>query len=230
MLAGRVEFNNENGTRLVADYTPASAGRPVLVLMHGLGAGRGEWRGWTSSLSAHGYGVFAFDARGHGESGGPNFKTFQSAAAWRALAGDFLAAKAFLYRGGVTKGSVIFGGASVGANLALIAAAKAKDVPLVVMLSPGYAYAGVGLEGVVEKFDRPIVYAAAVDDAYAYKTLGWLEARIKNKKSVLIHAASGHGAGMLSGAANQKFIRELLPALDALTTSSAWSSERPASP
>ena len=110
LAPGVVEFANEMGTVLKADYAPAQAGRPVLVLMHGLGAGRGEWKPWTSSLTARGYGVFAFDARGHGESGGADFKTFQSAAAWRAVAGDFHAAKDFLYRGGVARGRLVFGG------------------------------------------------------------------------------------------------------------------------
>lgn len=87
----RVEFKSQDGTPLVGTYYAAAVNpAPVAVLMHGLGGGKEDWmkRGlveWLRNRGAPNPGetaglyppmpdglslaVFAFDYRGHGESG-----------------------------------------------------------------------------------------------------------------------------------------------------------------
>jgi dienelactone hydrolase len=87
----RVEFKSGDGTLLVGTYYPAKSGpAPVIVLFHWLGGGKEDWqdRGLVEWLRHRGlpnpgapaglypempeglsFAVFAFDYRGHGESG-----------------------------------------------------------------------------------------------------------------------------------------------------------------
>ncbi len=62
-----VELVTEDGVRLAAWYTPPRNGA-VILLAHGYGDNRPEWV--YEILAKTGYGVLAWDARAHGESGG----------------------------------------------------------------------------------------------------------------------------------------------------------------
>jgi len=59
------------GTLFLPGGTPPPGGWPALLLLHGLGATRASMAPIaTGSFVPHGYAVLAYDARGHGESGG----------------------------------------------------------------------------------------------------------------------------------------------------------------
>ncbi|MGE5464274.1 MAG: alpha/beta hydrolase [Syntrophothermus sp.] len=62
-----VDLVTEDGIRLAAWYTPPRNGA-VILLAHGYGDNRPEWV--YEMLARKGYGVLAWDARAHGESGG----------------------------------------------------------------------------------------------------------------------------------------------------------------
>ncbi len=62
-----VDLVTEDGIRLSAWYTPTKKGA-VILLAHGYGDNRPEWV--YEMLAKRGYGVLAWDARAHGESGG----------------------------------------------------------------------------------------------------------------------------------------------------------------
>lgn len=64
-----VGLETEDGVEIAAWYVPSRNGAAVVVL-HGAGATRSAVLDEMRVLAAHGYGVLAFDARGHGESGG----------------------------------------------------------------------------------------------------------------------------------------------------------------
>src|SRR5688572_4368194 len=63
----RVDLYTEDGLRLTAWYTPPRNG-VVILLAHGYGDNRPEWI--HAMLVKKGFGVLAWDARAHGESGG----------------------------------------------------------------------------------------------------------------------------------------------------------------
>jgi len=62
-----VDLITEDGIHLAAWYTPPRNGA-VILLAHGYGDNRPEWI--HEMLAKRGYGVLAWDARAHGESGG----------------------------------------------------------------------------------------------------------------------------------------------------------------
>lgn len=64
-----VEFTSEDGVVLRGWYLPSSNGAGV-VLSHGSGSNRSAVLEHAALLARHGYGVLAYDARGHGESEG----------------------------------------------------------------------------------------------------------------------------------------------------------------
>jgi fermentation-respiration switch protein FrsA (DUF1100 family) len=63
----RVDLYTEDGLRLTGWYTPPENG-VVILLAHGYGDNRPEWI--HAMLTKKGFGVLAWDARAHGESGG----------------------------------------------------------------------------------------------------------------------------------------------------------------
>jgi uncharacterized protein len=64
-----VSFKAADGVRLRGWYVPARNGVGV-ILMHGSGGNRSGTALHARMLARHGYGVLAFDQRGHGDSGG----------------------------------------------------------------------------------------------------------------------------------------------------------------
>jgi fermentation-respiration switch protein FrsA (DUF1100 family) len=63
----KIELLTSDGVRLAAWYTPPQNGALILVA-HGYGDRRSE--DFYSLFASHGYGVLAWDSRGHGASGG----------------------------------------------------------------------------------------------------------------------------------------------------------------
>ncbi|MFA6030952.1 MAG: alpha/beta fold hydrolase [Elusimicrobiota bacterium] len=216
-----VSFQTGDGLRIEADYLPARGGKPVLVLLHGVGASRREWDPFVGELAKKGFGALQVDARGHGGSGGPRSEAFRSEADWRALGADLDAALLWLKGRGVPEARVAFMGASIGANHALLAAARHPGTPFAVLLSPGLDYRGVRVEEAYRRFERPLFVAAAPEDAYAMGSCRTLAAGDggKPRAARFVAGGSGHGAGLLSGEVNRPLVEELL----------RWLSERAAS-
>ena len=63
-----IDLLTKDEVRLSAWYTPPRKGNTVILLAHGYGDNRPEWV--HALLARKGYGVLAWDARAHGESGG----------------------------------------------------------------------------------------------------------------------------------------------------------------
>ncbi len=62
-------FVTQDGVPLAGWYKPPANGA-VILLLHGAGGSREDVRPYAELLARHGYGVLAFDQRGHGSSGG----------------------------------------------------------------------------------------------------------------------------------------------------------------
>jgi len=176
----------------------------VAILIHGVGAGHGEWSDFEPRLWKLGMGTLAIDLRGHGESDhGPSGNRVWSQFSdidWVAAKNDILAAVNFLRRRGFSKNRIGLIGGSIGANLAS-RAAVGLHLPWAVLLSPGGQYRGVRLE--IESGPHFCV-AASPQDGYAFQTgLALLE----EPNVVFLQATSGHGAQML---AHPEFVDSLL--------------------
>lgn len=179
------------GRKLAATWRAPRRGMPVLILAHGVGAGRGEWEKFASRLSSRGFGSLAVDLRGHGGSAAmpDEWKSFDASGEWPRLVDDLLAAAAWVETKGVEPELVDFAGASIGANLAAAADAR-RPGRFLLLLSPGIDYRGVRLT--LRRGAKTLAVAARAD-AYAFDAVTEL-----GKHGVArLEAPGGHGAGTL---------------------------------
>jgi uncharacterized protein len=124
-----VSFRSSDGVRLVGWYVPARNGATV-ILLHGSHGTRADTLAHLRMLVAEGYGVLAYDARGHGQSAGDT-----NALGWRG-AEDLAGAASFLERQpGLDRRRIAALGLSMGAEEALRAAAT--GVPLGAIVADG---------------------------------------------------------------------------------------------
>jgi alpha-beta hydrolase superfamily lysophospholipase len=216
--AGTVAFSASDGVLLKASWTPSNV--KVFLVMHGLGAGRGEWDAFARAAARRGWGTLAFDARGHGDSGGGSYADFKTADSWAAILADFDGALAWLEANGVARDRIVLGGASVGANLALHAALRHSEVPSLMLLSPGWVYAGIPLHPALARAGRKTIVAAAPSDGYAYESSGRAIVLAPEPKPVFLEGTAGHGVGMFSGEAGAAFLEAVLDFFAANPTSS----------
>jgi uncharacterized protein len=130
-LAGArdVSFHTRDGMRLDGWYVPGRE-RTAVIVAHGSHGSRADTLVHVRMLARAGYGVLAFDARGHGSSAGDT-----NALGWHGSA-DVAAAVAFLRsRPEVDPGSIALLGLSMGAEEGLRAAAD--GVPLSAVVADG---------------------------------------------------------------------------------------------
>jgi pimeloyl-ACP methyl ester carboxylesterase len=155
---------------------------------------RGDWRELAPQLSALGYATLAIDLRGHGKSGGE--------LAWNRMADDVRLALEYLKScPDIDPGRIALLGASLGANLALNAAADDPTVRGAALLSPGLDYFGVRTRAALESYgDRPLFIAASEDDEYAARSSQELAELAAGETRFELYRSAGHGAGMLQGA------------------------------
>jgi alpha-beta hydrolase superfamily lysophospholipase len=193
--AGRaVTLSAADGTSLSALLYEASARpAPGVVLVHMLGRSKDEWASFAERLQDAGVTVLALDLRGHGSSGG-------NGSLFAAMVGDVRTGAAWLgARPNVRPGAMALIGASLGANLAALAAAEMPAVRGVGLVSPSLDYRGVRLDSAVMKrlSDRALWMAASTEDPYALRTVKDLSASAANVEQRLSRTRA-HGTGLLA--------------------------------
>jgi acylglycerol lipase len=193
--AGRiVNFPSTDSTPL-SGMLYESATRPTgaVVLVHMLGRSKDEWVSIADRLQAAGVTALAVDLRGHGRSGGNGSEL-------PAMVGDVQAAVSYLSGlAGVRPGAIAVVGASLGANLAALAASESAAVRAVALISPSLDYRGLRLDSSTMKKigERPVWMAASTEDAYALRTVKELAA---GRPLLQQHLSSvrGHGTALVS--------------------------------
>lgn len=194
--AGRpVTIAAPDGIVLSAElYEARTNPAPGVVLVHMLSRSRADWDRAALVLAARGVTTLAVDLRGHGASGG--------AADLSVMTGDVAAAVRFLSaQPGVRPDSIGIAGASLGANLALLAAAGEPVLRAVAAVSPSLDYRGVRVgPGTMKRLaERPVWLAASVDDAYALRTIEDLTAGGIAAHEQRLSLVAGHGSILLLG-------------------------------
>lgn len=182
---------------------PAAGGAPGVILLHMLGRSRADWDAFARELQTYGIAALALDLRGHGASAGP--------ADWAKAPGDVRAAwEALATRPDVDRSATALVGASIGANLALIAGANNPDVAGVIALSPGQDYQGVQPGPALPNFGaRPVFLIASQDDAYSFDSVKQLAGQIAQGETYYFQAA-GHGTEMFRDPALQPLLLDWL--------------------
>ena len=192
----RLTLRAEDGHSIAATwYEPAYRPAPAVVLVHMLTRSRRDWESVALRLASEGIGALTIDLRGHGDSPGAT----GDLAAMRL---DVDAAKRHLaVRPDVVHSRIGLAGASLGANLAVLAAADDPLVKSLVLLSPSLDYRGVRIEAALRKYGkRPAFLVASKEDAYARRTVGDLAKGSGAIREVLMLDGAGHGTGMLAHA------------------------------
>jgi pimeloyl-ACP methyl ester carboxylesterase len=160
----------------------------------------------AQALSAAGFGVLALDLRGHGGSAGsfadglaPMQQDVEAALTWLKARPD------------VSSGRVGIAGASLGAALAVNAAASDAAVRSLALLSPGGEYRGVRCEASMRKFaDRggSAMLVASSGDPYALRTARQFSSMGSGLRDLrIVDGSTAHGVRLLEASP------DLLPGL-----------------
>ena len=191
----RVTLRTEDGVTIAAAWHETSTRpAPAVILVHMLGRSRQEWEGFAGHLAAEGIGVLAIDLRGHGESSG------DAAGDYTSMLKDIAAARQHLaVRPDVVHGRIGIAGASLGANLAVLAAADDTAIVSLAMLSPSLEYRGLRSEVALRKYGRrPAFLVVSDDDPYAMRSAKDLQKTGPGVRELVVLNGAGHGTNMLS--------------------------------
>lgn len=195
-MAQKVEFQTSDNVNIVADYyQPNTASGKGVVLAHMMPATKKSWAEFAAKLQAAGYQALAIDLRGHGESGGGDYREF-SDAEHQASIRDLEAAAKFLQDKGVN--SLALAGASIGANLSLQYLAQNPEIQAAVLLSPGVDYHGIQITPlaaqVAEK--NKILFVGAEDDAGTMGGTCDEIVALLGQPEKICHSQGGHGTNL----------------------------------
>lgn len=179
-------------TRIAYDYNPVPESRFGIVLVHMLPASKESWQPLIPSLTKAGYATIAIDYRGRGRSTGH----LEAPQDYQDIALDVDAAITFLFTKGIKKIIVI--GGSIGANHALLAAARDDRVVAAVLLSPGLDYRGVNIEETSKRITKPILIIASEDDEYSAESSRTLNKTFEGKQEFVLYKNAGHAEKMLT--------------------------------
>ncbi len=210
-----VRIKLSDGLALFGEYRePKKKSAPVLMMLHGLGSSHGEWRSLAEAASRRGWGSIGIDLRGHGESQRKGAETVyyknpqhaQDAKFWQGMIGDTVEAAKWLENNkGIEPTRLVLVGASVGANISLSAAVAMRKIPSIVLLSPGYVYAGISTVPAMKQWRGPALLIASRPDAYAAQSVKLLQeaSPAKDKLTIWISDRAGpqgaHGVQLFDG-------------------------------
>ncbi len=208
-------FETSDGVMIVGEFYRPSSQKYTIILHHGLGSVREEWTGFAEYLASEGYGVFIYDARGHGKSTQTksgkkiDFHYFFGRglkSEWGQMIEDMDSAVQLLSKSyNIDRKHIAVGGASIGANIAFRYAATHPDVPFTLLLSPGLDYQGISTNDLFPSYlksRRRILIVSSKPDRYANRS-----ARALKEVSSLLGAGPlatfytekrGHGTQMFA--------------------------------
>jgi dienelactone hydrolase len=112
---------------------------------------------------------------------------------------DVRAARRFLMqRSDVQPSRIGIMGASIGANLAALAASADGSIASLALLSPSLEYRGLRIEAALKKVARPVLLVASDDDPYASRSARDLQKGGGGTREILLLREAGHGTAMFS--------------------------------
>jgi len=210
-----VELKTVDGWALKAMFAPSVPGKMTLLLLHGTGQRKEDWKRLAFPLTRAGYGVMAVDLRGHGES---RVSPSGEELTWKKLratptANDFAdmsrdaeAAVAWLAGQGVPEDSIGLIGSEVGGSIAIRYAATHHKVPLVVMLSPGMRWQEVltpnALRALKRAIPTPVLMVYSEADKRSSKEVpilhAFAKAAVGERHATLISVPQERGTRMFT--------------------------------
>jgi carboxymethylenebutenolidase len=177
-----------NGWLVEANQRPA----PAVVLVPMLGRSRDDWQGAADRLADANITALAIDLPGQVAPEDP-----RDLAGWASVingAIGYLSA-----RPDIRAGSLAVAGASLGANLAAIAAAGDPRVRSLALISPSLDYRGVRIETAMRQYgERPALLVASVRDPYAARSVRELATGAPGLREMQWAETPAHGTVLLA--------------------------------
>jgi pimeloyl-ACP methyl ester carboxylesterase len=196
-----VTFRTEDGVTIAATlYEGARHPAPAVILLHMLTRSRDDWQTVATRLADAGIQALAIDFRGHGGSA-PAPGAAAGEADLARLALDVKAARAYLAsRPDLAQATLVgIAGASLGANIAVIAAAADPSIKSLALLSPSVEYRGLRADAPMRKYGaRPALMVVGTNDAYAVRSAKELAALGGGTREIKTLEDAGHGTNMLN--------------------------------
>ncbi len=192
--AGRaVTFRAGDGRTLTGTLTEASLRpAPAVVLVPMLSTSKDAWEVVAQRLAEANITGLAIDLPGTSLPAQP-----EALAAWQS---DIRAALDYLAgRPDVRPGSLGVLGASLGANLAVLAAVADPRVRSLVLVSPSLDYRGVRIEAAMRQYGaRPALFVASLKDPYAARSVRDLSKDISGPRETRWAETTAHGTTLLA--------------------------------
>jgi pimeloyl-ACP methyl ester carboxylesterase len=209
MQANKITLTTKDSVDLSAFFWDAGTDKTVLCL-HMMPETKEGWMALAERLASAGSNVLALDFRGHGDSGGGDYKTFSDEDHQKYFL-DALAAIKFLQSKFGVVPDVALVGASIGANVALKLAFEYEWIEKAVLLSPGLNYHGVDI-GTDIRLQSPEFYAAEIlfvaskDDGENLLEVSKLHELYGGK--ILVYDGGGHGSDIIK---NNPELLDIIP-------------------
>ncbi len=179
-------------------YLPERLPAPAVLLLPMAGRTRQEWDDGANALARAGMAALAIDfRRGGGPSGGDGTGEGES---YADLVFDAEAARAYLAaRPDIVASRIGIAGASLGANVAVLAAANDPMVRSLALLSVSLEYRGLRIEQAMVKFgNRPALLVSSSEDYYAWRSARTLVTAGDGPRELRVLSDAGHGMVMLA--------------------------------
>ena len=177
-----------NGLMMESSQRPS----PAVVLVPMLGGTKEDWEPVAQRLAEANIAALAIELPGTSLPDDP--------AALPGWHRDVRAAVSYLAaRGDVRPDAIGVAGASLGANLAALAAVAEPRVRALALVSPSLDYRGVRIEGAMRQYGaRPALLMASLKDAYAARSVRELTKETAGPREARWAESRAHGLALLS--------------------------------
>ncbi len=198
-------IQTEDRVVIIGTFVSAPESKGAALLLHMMPSDRTSWMPFQGLLADRGVASLAIDLRGHGESTLQDgrrisYQDFKDADHQRSSE-DVRASLRWLQTHGFPSERIVLAGASIGANLALVACSQDAQIRGALLLSPGANYRGVKtFEAAAALSPSQGLWAAASmgDDEDSFQETKQLVERCSTKQKTFTPlTASGHGTIML---------------------------------
>jgi len=180
-------------------YLPARTPAPGVVLLHMATRSRQDWEATGLAFAREGLAALAIDFRRSGTAPvGPD-GTVPASGGFSDLVIDAEAARGYLAaRPEVVATRLGMAGASLGANVAVLAASNDPSIRSLALLSASLDYRGLRIEQAITRYGgRPALLVASSEDPFALRTARTLVSAGEGARELRVLSEAGHGTVMI---------------------------------
>jgi len=206
----RTEIETKDEFTLVGDFYPSRVRdkkMPLVILLHSFGGRSSDWGALPQKIVSGGYNVFALDLRGHGRSvynANLRYRTHRqfTSKSWSKLPTDVIEVINYLKEtySRVDYTRIIFIGADLGANTAVLAGDKLNPRPIkMVLISPSSkSFKGLYIPVIISNYpNTPMLTLASNSDKHFAEQAKILSRFIQSAQTLKLYPQGGSGTILL---------------------------------